>query len=162
MTVKKPLIQKTLIQNLSHQLSSVFMKLCSRLTRSWELRKHSYKISFLSSHQLPCNSCSRLAKKWVLRELLNSQLWSTLIYKFRSNVLPHSISFPRDSIKFFMQKSYITDVHWDRLTSGKSTSVKNKWRIQWVTEYSNTIQYYTLLNFSLSKKADYLQLLSSI
>jgi hypothetical protein len=33
---------------------------CSRLTGPWELRKLSCKLSLLNSHQLSCNSCSRL------------------------------------------------------------------------------------------------------
>ena len=42
---------------------------CSRLTRTWELRKFSYKLSLVNSHQLSCNSCSRLIRTWELRKL---------------------------------------------------------------------------------------------
>ena len=61
----------------SHQLSC---NSCSRLTRTWELRKLSYKLSLVNSHQLSCNSCSRLTRTWELRKfsyklsLVNFQL----------------------------------------------------------------------------------------
>ena len=35
---------------------------CSPLTRTCELRKLSYKLSLVNSHQLSCNSCSRLTR----------------------------------------------------------------------------------------------------
>ena len=42
----------------------------SRLTRTWELRNLSYKLSLINSpHQLSCNSCSRLTRTWELRKL---------------------------------------------------------------------------------------------
>jgi hypothetical protein len=40
------------------------MDSCSRLTRTWELRKLSCKLSLFNSHQLSCNSCSRLTGAW--------------------------------------------------------------------------------------------------
>jgi hypothetical protein len=42
---------------------------CSRLIGAWELRKLSCKLSLLNSHQLSCNSCSRLTRAWELRKL---------------------------------------------------------------------------------------------
>jgi hypothetical protein len=43
---------------------------CSRLTSARELRKLSCKLSLLNSHQLSCNSCSRLTSlPWELRKL---------------------------------------------------------------------------------------------
>ena len=61
----KHLIQTLSLVN-SHQLSC---NSCSRLTRTWELRKLSYKLSLVNSHQLSCNSCSRLTRTWELRKL---------------------------------------------------------------------------------------------
>ena len=57
------------------RLSSL-MNSCSRLTKTWELRKLSYKVSVINSRQLSCNSCSRLTA-WELRKL-SSQL--TLVH----------------------------------------------------------------------------------
>ena len=59
-------VEKTLIQTLACQLSCNF---CSRLTRTWELRKLLYKSSLANSNQLLCNSCSDLTRTWVLRKL---------------------------------------------------------------------------------------------
>ena len=42
---------------------------CSRLTRTRELRKLSYKLSLVNCHQLSCNSCSRLNRTRELRKL---------------------------------------------------------------------------------------------
>ena len=92
-------VEKTLIETLASQLScnshatlvlvwpgheswenchwnsrfSTLMQLscnsCSCLTRTWELRKLSCKLSLLNSHQLSCNSCSCLTRTWELRKL---------------------------------------------------------------------------------------------
>ena len=45
----------------SHQPS---WNLFSCLTRTWELRKLPWKLSFINFCQLPCNSCSRLTRTW--------------------------------------------------------------------------------------------------
>ena len=59
-------VEKTLIQTLASQLSCDF---CSRLTRTSELRKLSYKHSLVNSHQLSCNSCSHLIRTRELKKL---------------------------------------------------------------------------------------------
>ena len=76
-------VEKTLIRALTCQLSSIVScNSCSRLTKTWELRKLSYKLSRVSFHQLSCNSCSRLTRTWELRSLIQTlacQLSSTLM-----------------------------------------------------------------------------------
>ena len=68
--------QDTRVEKLSYKLSLVnshqlLCNSCSRLTRTWELRKLLYKLSLVNSHQLSCNSCSRLTRTWELRKLSN-------------------------------------------------------------------------------------------
>jgi hypothetical protein len=49
------------------------------LTRAWELRKLSCKLSLLNSHQLSCNSCSPLTRAQELRKLsCKLSLWPGL------------------------------------------------------------------------------------
>jgi hypothetical protein len=84
MRVEKTLMQtscfsdSTLMQTLASQISCKLSLLnshqlscnsCSRLTRTRELRKLSCKLSLLNSHQLSCKSCSRLTGTWELRKL---------------------------------------------------------------------------------------------
>ena len=68
-------VEKILIQTIACQPSC---NSCSRLTRTWELRKLSHKLSLVNSYQLSCNSCSRLTRSWELRKLPYT-FWSRLI-----------------------------------------------------------------------------------
>ena len=92
-------VEKTLMQTLASQLSSTLMQILFSFDRDMRVEKTlmqtscfsdstlmqtlasqiSCKLSLLNSHQLSCNSCSRLT---VLRELRNSHAnsrFSTLI-----------------------------------------------------------------------------------
>ena len=75
-------IEKTATQTLVCQLSPTFINSNSCLTRTPELRKLSYKFSIVNSHQLACNSCSRLTRTIVEKTLIQTftcQLSSTLM-----------------------------------------------------------------------------------
>jgi hypothetical protein len=62
-------VEKTLMQLSLLNSHQLSCNSCSRLTGAWELRKLSCKLSLLNSHQLSCHSCSRLNGAWESRKL---------------------------------------------------------------------------------------------
>ena len=54
-------VEKILVQTLACPFS---YNSCSRLTRTWEFKKLSYKLSLVTYQQLSCNSCSWLTRSW--------------------------------------------------------------------------------------------------